>query len=150
MRTIKRTIVGAFIFSSDGYLLLGKSHKGGVYQDTWVVPGGGVEPGETLLQAVQREIEEEVGIDISQFEIIQHADTKQGTSTKILKETQEEVLVDMTFHDFTVKTALPAVELPPTCNDDIMLAQWHDITTLPKLKVTDPMRATLLEFGYLG
>ena len=42
MRTIHRDIVGGFIFSKDGRLLLGKNCKGGVYEGSFVVPGGGV------------------------------------------------------------------------------------------------------------
>ncbi|MBX6334015.1 NUDIX domain-containing protein [Candidatus Saccharibacteria bacterium] len=61
MRTIKRDVVGAFIFSSDNKILLGKSRKGGVYHGTWMVPGGGIEEGETMRDAVIREIREEVG-----------------------------------------------------------------------------------------
>lgn len=66
MRTIQRDIVGAFIFSSDNKLLLGKSIKGGVYPDYWIVPGGGMEPDETKVEAVKRETLEETGIDISE------------------------------------------------------------------------------------
>jgi len=69
MRTIKRDVVGAFIFSSDNKILLGKSRKGGVYHGTWMVPGGGIEEGETMRDAVIREIREEVGVDISPFDI---------------------------------------------------------------------------------
>ncbi|HEU5187385.1 MAG TPA: NUDIX hydrolase [Candidatus Saccharimonadales bacterium] len=38
-------LVDALIFSSDGFILLGKSVSG-MYADQWLVPGGGVEPGE--------------------------------------------------------------------------------------------------------
>lgn len=38
MRTIKRDIAGALLFSNDGHVLIGKNVKGGVYEDLWVVP----------------------------------------------------------------------------------------------------------------
>lgn len=41
MRTIYRDIVGGFIFSKDGKILLGQNRKGGVYEGSFVVLGGG-------------------------------------------------------------------------------------------------------------
>ena len=55
---------GAFLFSKDNKLLLGRSIRGGVYPDCWIVPGGGVEPDETNLDTLKRETKEETGIDI--------------------------------------------------------------------------------------
>ncbi len=40
MRTIQREIVGGFIFSKDGKVLLGKNRKGGHYEGSYVVPWG--------------------------------------------------------------------------------------------------------------
>ena len=54
MRRIHRDIVGGFIFSSDSKLLLGKSRKGGVYAGNWIIPGGGIDEGETQLEALAR------------------------------------------------------------------------------------------------
>lgn len=65
MEVIDRNIAGAFIVSADGKILLGNNKKGGVYQNMLVVPGGGIDSGETELDAVIREVHEEVGIDIS-------------------------------------------------------------------------------------
>lgn len=50
-----------FIFYQDKILLarLGYAHK------SWVLPGGGIDRGETPLQAAVREVKEEVGITIS-------------------------------------------------------------------------------------
>ncbi len=102
LRTIKRDIVGAFIFSSDGKLLLGKNIKGGVYPDHWVIPGGGIEPNETKIDALKREIKEETGIDITTAEIEQIEGVLNGQSEKVLRETGEKVLVDMDFYNFKV------------------------------------------------
>jgi nucleoside triphosphatase len=59
--------VGAFIFNSRGEILLLQSHKWPGY---YVVPGGHVELGERLEQAVVREAKEETGLDVHSVEFI--------------------------------------------------------------------------------
>lgn len=59
--------VGAFIFNPQGELLLVQSHK---WHDKWVVPGGHVELGETLEQALVREVLEETGLKVHQLQFI--------------------------------------------------------------------------------
>ena len=53
--------VGALIFNSKGEILLIKSYK---WKDMFVMPGGHIEVGETMEQALKREIKEETGLDI--------------------------------------------------------------------------------------
>jgi len=59
--------VGAFIFNAKGELLLLQSHK---WPGRYVVPGGHVELGERLEEAVVRESKEETGLDIFDIEFI--------------------------------------------------------------------------------
>jgi len=59
--------VGAFIFNDHGELLLLQSHK---WPGRYVVPGGHVELGERLEQAVIREAKEETGLDVREIEFI--------------------------------------------------------------------------------
>jgi len=59
--------VGAFIFNAQGELLLLQSHK---WPGRYVVPGGHVELGERLEEAVVREAREETGLDIHDIEFI--------------------------------------------------------------------------------
>jgi nucleoside triphosphatase len=59
--------VGAFIFNRRGELLLLQSHK---WPGRYVVPGGHVELGERLEQAVLREAKEETGLDVYEPEFI--------------------------------------------------------------------------------
>ncbi len=135
MRTIQRDIVGAFIFSSDNKLLLGKSIKGGVYPDCWIVPGGGIEPGETKIDAIIRETLEETGIDISEASIEQIEGVQSGQSEKVLRETDEKVLVEMKFYDFKVKIAETASAVTLTHEEDFIEAKWFSIDemNLPEL-----------------
>jgi nucleoside triphosphatase len=59
--------VGAFIFNQAGELLLLKSHK---WPGKYVIPGGHVELGERLEDAVVRETKEETGLDVYDIEFI--------------------------------------------------------------------------------
>jgi nucleoside triphosphatase len=59
--------VGVFIFNPAGELLLLKSHK---WPGMYVVPGGHVELGERLEDAVLRETKEETGLDIYGIQFI--------------------------------------------------------------------------------
>lgn len=51
----------AIIFLEGKILLIHRKRDGKEY---WVTPGGGVEEGETLEEAVKREVREEIGIDV--------------------------------------------------------------------------------------
>jgi nucleoside triphosphatase len=53
--------VGALIVNKEGKILLVKSHK---WFDKFTLPGGHIEIGETMVEAVKREAKEEVGLDV--------------------------------------------------------------------------------------
>ncbi len=55
--------VGALITDEEGRLLV-TVRKGEPAKGTWDLPGGFVDPGESVEEAVRREIKEELGLDI--------------------------------------------------------------------------------------
>src|SRR3989475_12415153 len=59
--------VGALIVNKEGKILLTKSHK---WFDKYTLPGGHIEVGETMRDAVIREVREEVGLDVEVAEIL--------------------------------------------------------------------------------
>ncbi len=150
MRTIEREIVGAFIFSSDGKLLIGQSaaEAGGVYSGQWVIPGGGIEPGETELQAVCREVLEETNLDIRPYEIVMTENGAYGESEKTLKETGERVLVKMHFIDFEIHIPQPAYEIGESPSEELAKLQWVALTDVSGVQLAVPARNYLKKKGY--
>jgi nucleoside triphosphatase len=59
--------VGALIFNPEGKMLLVQSHK---FHGKWVVPGGHIEVGEKMADAVIREAKEETGLDVYDPQLI--------------------------------------------------------------------------------
>lgn len=149
MKTVRRKIVGAFLFTKDDHLLLGHNGPGGVYADCWVIPGGGIEANETRTEAVQREILEEVGIDITGMELNEMEIVLTGSSTKTLKETCETVNVEMTFYNFKVDLPLSAAEIPLKLEDDFASAEWIPLTNLKGMKFSPSVEEVLKHLGYL-
>ena len=63
-RPLTQVAVGV-LFQADGRFLLTTRPPGKAYEGHWEFPGGKVEAGETLAQALTRELQEELGITIA-------------------------------------------------------------------------------------
>ena len=59
-------VAAGLILRPDGMLLLGQRPEGKPWSGWWELPGGKLEPGETVLQALARELQEEIGIRVTQ------------------------------------------------------------------------------------
>ena len=59
--------VGGLIVNYEGKILLVKSYK---WFDTYTLPGGHIELGETMVEAVKREVKEETGLDVEVKEML--------------------------------------------------------------------------------
>ena len=59
--------VGALIFDPQGRLFLMSSHK---WKGKYVIPGGHIELGETMVEALRREVKEETNLDIHDVEFV--------------------------------------------------------------------------------
>lgn len=62
LRKSKRDSVAAFIFLNGNILLLKRSYLEDFHPNTWCLPGGGIDEGDTPLGATLREIGEETGL----------------------------------------------------------------------------------------
>lgn len=142
MKTLHRDIVGGFIFSKDGKLLLGKNRNGGVYEGKFVVPGGGVNDNESKEKALHREMFEETGIDITNA-IVTFINESSGESEKTMRDTNERVIVKMSFYDYRIDLKQNSNEVILMTEDDWIEPQWFTREELKDANLSDPTRNTL-------
>ncbi len=148
LRRITRDIVGGVLVSQDNKVFLGQHRAGGVYQECWIIPGGGIEEGESQEDALHREMLEETGIDTTGCPI-EFLNTDTGSAEKILKTTGERVIVDMTFYDFRITLPLTAEKIPPSPDDELVRSHWYSIEELKGLRLSPPTEKLFRKIGYL-
>ncbi|MEV6778107.1 NUDIX hydrolase [Streptomyces syringium] len=62
---IAKTVVGAVIADADGKILLLHRPADDYLGGLWELPSGGVDDGETLIEALRREVAEETGLTVT-------------------------------------------------------------------------------------
>lgn len=151
MRIIERRIVGALLVSKDDHLLLGyKDPKwGGRYSDCWVLPGGGVDEGETDLEALFREIKEEVDIDISSYESVLIDDSLTGENETIHNVTGEPVTFKMQFLDYLTEIPENTKNIAVAAKDDLAKVEWIPFKELSNYKLSQSTEELLRKHGFL-
>ena len=74
----RRTAVDAVVFDDSGRILL--QHRADF--DMWGLPGGAIEAGETLTDAIVREVKEESGLDVEVVRLIGAYSEPEYTTTR--------------------------------------------------------------------
>lgn len=123
--------------------------SGGVYVDCWHIPGGGIENGEDKKIALQREVMEESGIDISAARIELADDKGRGETEKTLKDSGEKVLCKMQFNVYKVSIDAVASNIEVHPNDDLIKLEWIDLEHISDYKLTPPSLSLFTRLGYL-
>ena len=131
-----RVGVGAVIIR-DGQVLLVKRGREPA-KGLWAVPGGAVEPGETLQAAAEREIFEETGVVIRAGEPIFAFDLIEKDETGALK-----------FHYVIVDLRAEYVSGEPVAADDAADARWLAPRDLDSLDVVPVTLELLRKIGFL-
>ena len=61
-------VAAGILLDSEGQYLLGQRPEGKPYAGYWEVPGGKIEQGESVFEALKRELQEELGVEIASSE----------------------------------------------------------------------------------
>lgn len=124
--------VGAIVFKDDAILLVKRRNP--PHQHQWAIPGGKVNYGESLKEAVKREILEETGIiidvqeSIYTFDIIE-ADEKNNT----------------TLHYVVIDFTAQYISGNPKAADDAEQAEWISREHFHALDISHSTRKLLAE-----
>lgn len=123
--------IGAIAIDEDDLLLIRRGR--GVAAGYWSVPGGRVEEGETLAEAVVRELREETGLEGVCGELV-------GV---------EEVLADG-FHFVILDYAVSVLErVEPVAGDDASEAAWVPLSEVAELPLAEGLAEFLHDHGIL-
>jgi 8-oxo-dGTP diphosphatase len=124
--------VGGIARRGDALLLVRRGH--GPAAGTWSVPGGRVEAGETLHEAVVREVAEETGLHVVVERFLGWAEILDDDHFVIL--------------DFVV-TLLDA-DAVPVPGDDAAEVEWVDVSELSERQLAPGLLEFLEDTGILG
>jgi len=139
---VTRLVVVPLIVDTSGRVLLCRmaAHKG-VFPGQWALPGGGVEPGERIEDALRRETREELGVELASLRPLLFKDAE----------------LDKTMSDGT-RRRLHMVFLVYQCtlasmrlalNDEFSEASWFGAAELARLPLNELTRDTLSRAGFL-
>jgi 8-oxo-dGTP pyrophosphatase MutT (NUDIX family) len=151
MRTIERDIASAVIFASDNKILLGQKDpaSGAVYADgSWLIPGGGIETGETSLDAMRREVLEETGLNVRLYTTTL-IENKAGNSAVKTLATGEKVGVKMRFFTYRVDIGQKAATIAIHPTDELPTLEWVSLALLGSLKLPTPSISLFRKIGIL-
>ncbi len=123
--------VGAIAIQGDEILMIRRGH--GPAAGEWSIPGGKVERGELLAQAVLREFEEETGLDAVCGRFVGWVER--------LSDDHHFVIMDF---EVTVMSTED-----PVAGDDATEALWVPLVNVTELNLVDGLAHFLAEHGYI-
>lgn len=126
----------------DNILICKMPEDRGVYPGKWALPGGGIEPGETMGEALRREVKEELGIQIKNIQPWTFSDT---TREKIMKNGEKTVFY-MIFLMFDCEAVSTEINL----NDEFDEYAWVKPAELHKYDLNPASIESFKQKGFLG
>ena len=122
-RTIK-DVCGALI-EKDGKFLVARRKPDDSFGGLWEFPGGGLEPGERKKQCLEREIKEELGLDVRARRLI-----------RVFQDEIPGLKINVFLFECRIKKGIPR---PLDCLD----VRWVDLECLKKLKLAQADKKVL-------
>ncbi len=124
--------VGAVVIDDDRLLLIRRGHGPGAGE--WSLPGGRVEFGETMVEALVREVREETGLDVVVGDYVGHVERFGDDHHFVI-------------HDFYA-TAFDAEVL--AAGEDASEAAWFDLHVVTELTLVDGLAEFLADHRILA
>jgi ADP-ribose pyrophosphatase YjhB (NUDIX family) len=128
--------VGGVAVVDGRILLIRRGH--GPAAGTWSVPGGRVELGETLHEALVREVAEETGLVVVVERFL-------GWVERILDDAPEAAPMHFVILDFVVVPLDP--DVPPVAGDDAAEAAWVRLEDLDEHRLAPGLHDFLVDTG---
>ncbi|MFH0955973.1 MAG: NUDIX domain-containing protein [Candidatus Falkowbacteria bacterium] len=136
---MKTRLIVSAVIEKDGLLLLGRKKANvGPYPNAWHLIGGGVNDGESITQAIKREIKEEAGTEV-----------EVGKSLGFDEDYEPNKHGEMTHYIFLVFQAkYVSGEIKP--DDDIEKLEWISKEKLSQIELNRPAVKLFKGMGYLA
>lgn len=124
--------VGAVVIDGDQVLLVRRAHE--PLKGEWSLPGGAVELGETLREAIAREVLEETGLSVDVGPVVDVLD-------RIRVDDDRRIRFHYVLIDFVCRPVAGAL----CCASDVEDARWARLDDLPSYGVADATVAVIRE-----
>ncbi len=127
----------AAVIIEDGKLLLVR-RAAEPSKDKWSIPGGSVEWGEPLVEALKREVREETGLEIEVGQVA-------GVFDLIIRDERDKPRRHYVIIDFLSRAAGGTLR----AGDDAAEVQWVPVENLDTYELSDLLQARLKKMGVL-
>jgi len=128
--------VGAFIVNGGRILLVKRGHE--PCAGKWSVPGGVIELGEKVEEALRREIKEELGIDVEIMGILDIYDS-------IFRDKRGNIRYHYVIIDFVAKPKTKNIKP----SDEILDYKWVELSEIEEMDVTPSLKRMIKKYGDL-